>query len=51
MIIEVEISKPLQKKLGFYRSNATKFRVWWLWFAIAVYRENARERSMRTWED
>lgn len=46
MILELEVSNPFQRKPGFYRSNVTIIRVWWLWFAVALLR-----RRGNTWED
>ena len=37
MFIVFEISKPFQIKPGFYRSEITVFRVWWLWFALNLH--------------
>ena len=32
-----EISTPFQIKPGFYHSDLTVFRVWWLWFAVSLH--------------
>lgn len=37
MFFVFEISKPFQIKPGFYRSEITLFRVWWLWFALSLH--------------
>ena len=37
MFFVFEISKPFQFKPGFYRSEITIFRVWWLWFALELH--------------
>jgi hypothetical protein len=37
MFFVFEISKPFQKKPGFYHSEITIFRVWWLWFALSLH--------------
>jgi hypothetical protein len=37
MFFVFEISKPFQIKPGFYRSEITIFRVWWLWFALSLH--------------
>lgn len=34
-----EISTPFQWKPGFYASQATIFRVWWLWFALSLHQD------------
>jgi len=51
VIIELEASRPCQVRPGLYRSRVTVFRVWWLWFAVAVIRGDARERTRYVWED
>lgn len=50
MIVEFEVSKPLQKRPGRHTSNVQR-RWWWLWFAIAVTKGNAATRNRYTWED
>jgi hypothetical protein len=51
VIVEFEVSRPFQKRPGRYRSRRTPIRVWWAWFAVAVYRGDAKARSQAVWED
>ncbi len=51
MIVEFEVSKPLQKRPGRYRSRMQR-RWWWLYFAVAVTKGDARSRARNGfWED
>ena len=38
MTIVLEINRPFQIRPGVYRSSVTVIRVWWLWFAVTVYK-------------
>jgi hypothetical protein len=51
VIVEFEVSKPFQVRPGLYRSNVTRFRVWWGWFAFAVLRGDGITRHRYVWED
>lgn len=50
MIVEFEVSRPLQKRPGRYRSNVQR-RWWWLYFAIAITKGDFHTRKRYTIED
>lgn len=50
MIVEVEVSKPFQRRPGYYRSNVQR-RWWWLWFAFAITKGDSMTRGRYTWEN
>lgn len=50
MIIELEVSHPFQARPGCYHSNVQR-RAWWLWFAVALTKGDARARKQYTWND
>lgn len=50
MIVEFEVSRPFQAKPGKYRSTRMR-RWWWLWFAVAITKGDAYDRTMGAWED
>jgi hypothetical protein len=37
MFIVIEISRPFQRKPGYYHSSITIFRFYWLWFSISAH--------------
>jgi len=38
MFMTLEVSRHFQWKPGFFRmEGVTTFRIWWLWFAIALH--------------
>lgn len=51
MIVEFEVSGPFQKCPGLFRSNVTRFRIVWGWFAIALIKGDAATRRHYTWEN
>lgn len=42
MTLIIEISRPFQARPGYFVSRVI-YRVWWLWFAIAVLRVPFRD--------
>jgi hypothetical protein len=50
VIVEFEVSKPLQKRPGRYRSSVQR-RWWWLYFAVAVTKGDSVTRRRYSWED
>ena len=40
MVITIAFDRDFNLKPGIHRSRNTVFRVWWLWFAVAVYRRD-----------
>lgn len=40
MVITFAIDREFRAKPGIHKSYNTVFRVWWLWFALAVYRRD-----------